>query len=688
VTVDAEAGHGPRDAVSAPRRDFPRDPVRVGPRGLALVLLLVAATYVDCLGYQLVWDDLKFLTNQTFRDIHNLPLLLLEDFTTLTAGEITGHYYRPVLALSLALDAWLWGVNPGPLHLTNLLLHLLATGLAARLALALGAGYPTAVLAALLFGVHPVHVEAVAFVSARDNLWLTVGVLTCVLAHRRAGMSDSRWSPWILLALGGQLGALLSKEVAVVLPALLVATDGLVPPRPGDGPGGQVWRRAVIRSLPFWGISVAFTLFRLSALLQILGGSASGTDLWGRLPGALETLARYLRLCLIPTAMQPYYFLERPTSVLAPWPALGVLAVGLMIGLMVWWWRRAPLAALALAWVAITVLPVVDLVPISFRKMGLADRYLYLPSVGICLLLALGMTALLRPERGAIRPFRMGVGCGAVLVVLVAYPALVLGYAPHWRNNIALFTRMAEAAPQSSMPHFGLGLAYQAAGDHPRAIAAMERSVRLDPARVRARTALGLLYVLQGRTSEGFRLLNSVGVEPNPDITYYLDRTKAHLFVGEWREALAVAEAGDARYPDRPDLCEWLGRSLERAGRVEEAIDRYRRALRLAPDRFLVDEALGTALIRAGRPGEAVAHLRRAAENLPDRVQPRRTLALLLEMEGRAEESAGIWREVLELAPNGRTIREAVAHLRRLEETTVRPVPPVRGPSPPGVPKS
>lgn len=636
----------------------PAEP-RPGPWALGLGLLLTAALYVESLGYDFVWDDFLLLQPAVFHRLSSLLRFFVEDFTALTDGVFQGHYYRPILGVTLTLESWLWGLLPGPFHLTNLLLHLAATALLARVVVALGGGGLTALLTALLFGLHPAHVEAVVFVSARDNLCLTLGLLGALRLYLAAYPPGRPRRPYLLAALLAEGFACLSKEAAVILPAVLLATDGLVlGARDGLRPAAA-WGRAARRSLPFAALAAAFLLFRLPAAVGMAGGSLTPALLWERLPGALETYARYLRLSLLPAFMEPFYPQWRPDSLLAPWPLLGAATLALTLGLLGRWARRLPLAAFALAFFLATLLPVVDLVPISVRRMGLTDRYLYLPSAGIALLLALGIAALLRGGLPARRA-----GWAALLLVLTAYPALTLAYAPVFRDSIALFSRMERAAPHNPLPPFNLGLAYLEAGRQAEAAEALERSLRLDPTRARARATLGFLRVFHGRRAEGFRLLDSLAGLPDLDYTYYLNRTKAHLFVGELPQALAVAAEGVRRFPARPDLQEWYGRALGHAGRLDEAVAAYRTALRLAPDLCLAEEALGLALARQGRLGEARLHLERAAAGLPDRVAPRRALALLLAEEGQAAESARRWQEVLQLAPDGAAIREAILHLR------------------------
>jgi tetratricopeptide (TPR) repeat protein len=632
------------------------------------VLLLAAAAYVDSLTYEFVWDDATMvLQNLGIRDPRNLRQLLRSDFTTLTSGAMEGHYYRPAMALSLAVDFFLWGPHPAPFHLTNVLLHVGVTGLVGCLTMAMGASRGLALLTTLLFAIHPVHGEAVAFVSARSDLLPTLGMLASILAYRRAVLPRPRRGPWWLLCLACQVLALLAKETAVTLPVLLVLSDrlGLSTSHPSDG--RIPWRRALVRSLPFWGVTAIFVAVRIGTLAHLAGPLLQGGGLWGRLPGSLEILGRYVWLSLVPTHMQPFYSLPRPQSFLDPGPSLGLLAGGLLVLLLAVSWRRAPLAAFGGTWFLITVIPSLDLVPVSFREMGLADRYLYLPSVGISLLLAQGIVLLMGPatQRGW-RPRRL-LGWVMIAILLSLYSWQLLRYAPVWRDNQTLYARMVEVAPRSPTPSLNLGLAYYRAGDLPRATAALERAVRLNPRLQRPRAILALLYVLQGRAAEGFRLLEALAAEGTGDRDYYVARSTAHSFVGDVREALGFAEEGVRRFPEDAHLTELHGRALERVGRPAEAAEQYHRALRLSPDLFHVEEALGDLLARSGRPAEAAEHFLRSAEIRPDRPQPLRALAFLSEAQGNRLGALGLWRQVLHLAPNGVAIQEAAQHIRRLE---------------------
>lgn len=667
MTTDLKTSPESLDAGPCANREARVEAMPVGPWAVVLVLLLATGTYLNSLTYDFVWDDtVMLLGGPKLRDLRNLPQFFLSDFTTLTSGALEGHYYRPTLALTLALDTTFWGLHPALFHLTNILLHLGVTFLVNRLVLAMGARRDIALLATLLFAVHPVHVEVVAFVAARDNLLLGIGVLGCLLAYRRSDAPGRGRIAWGGAALAMQAFALLSKEAAVTLPALLVLSDLLHSPVSDQPAERTTLRRALMRSLPFWIVTVAFATFRFSQLLSIAGDRLQGSGFWQRLPGSFELLARYVVLSLVPTHMQPFYSLRRPESFLSLWPALGLLLGGGLVALLIWSWRRAPLAAFATAWFLVTISPVVDLVPLSPREMGLADRYLYLPSVGVSILLALGFAALLGPTDGRRWPFRRPIAWGALTFLLIAYPWQSYRYASVWRNDLTLFTRMTEVAPRAPIPYLNLGLTYFRANDLPRATAALEQAVRLNPTLPRPRTILALVYVLQGRARDGFQLFDGLASEGARDRDYSVSRLMAHLVVGEPREAVAIGEEGIGRFPEDADLGLWLGRALDRAGRPAEAMERYHRALELRPDLYEAEEALGSLLARSGRGGEATQHFLRSAEIRPDRAQPFRALAMLAEERGDRPESLRLWRVVLRMAPNAPAVREATEQIRRL----------------------
>ncbi len=630
-----------------------------------LVVLLVFGAYVESIQHQFVWDDLLVLTQAgRMQTLASLPGFVRQDYTTLTGGAIEGHYFRAGLAASLALDTTLWGLHPGLFHLTNILLHAAVTLLVWALVRSLGCSQGMAALTSVLFALHPAHVEAVGWVSGRVDVLLTLCVLGCVLLYRR-WVSYGWGNAWGVAALALHGLALLCKESAIVIPVLLMASDGY--DGHPDSSGTRIGRtRPLLRSLPFWGVSLAFFASRLPALRAFGGTGLSLGDLWQRVPGSLETLGRYFALTLVPAHMQPIYALPRPTSIVAPWPALGLLLAALLPFLVVVWWRRHRPAALGVLWFIVCAAPVLDLVPISAREMGLTDRYLYLPSLGICLALAWWIGRGMRAVAEGMRARRL-LAWVAVGLLIFGYSWSLVRYLPVWRDEVALYGRMVAVAPDSVPAQFNYGLALLRAGKASLARPRLERAVQLAPNFGRPRAILALLLVSQGKTDEGFRLFDTVLRIGSRERDTWVSLATAYGLVGRWRDEILAAQEGLRRFPEDPQLALRLANALEQNGPATEAATWYRRALAVNPALAEAEEGLARLSLRAGDLSEGERHLLRSLAIAPDRPQPLRELALLREAQGNRTDSLELWREVLSLAPNGTVIREAVAQIRRLE---------------------
>jgi tetratricopeptide (TPR) repeat protein len=504
-------------------------------------------------------------------------------------------------------------------------------------------------------------VEAVAWISARADLLATLGVLLAVLAYRRARPAEGGLSRgWYCAALLAGAAGLACKETAAVLPLLLMVAD-LLGPALGGAPSGRLGGVAV-RSLPFWGLAVGY-LALLSRPLQTYSAHllAPG-ELWARIPGSLETLARYLGLLLLPVGMRPYYALERPAGLLAPWPLLGALLTAGLLLLLCALWRKAPRAAFGLAWLLITLLPVLDLAAVSPRPMGLADRYLYLPSVGFLL----GAVFLADAAFRRLGPPWHRLPAAVTVLLALAGTLLTAGYLPVWRDNLSLYSRMVRDAPAAALPRLNLATTHLDRGDVDRGVALLEEAIRLEPTWVRPQIVLGLVLVGRGEVARGLALFDRAAPRAQEDINYYRMRSEAHLAARDPARAARVARDGLRRFPRAVDLHALLGRALEASGETAEAVLAQREVLRLDPQRAAAAEALGRLLARQGDFDGAGRALSRALDLEPRRLTALRLLALVRQAEGRREESLRLWERLADEAVDPALRGEAEAMRRAL----------------------
>ena len=278
----------------------------MGARAPGLIALLAGALYLGTLRYGFVWDDLALiLLNQFVRRLADLPTWLTLTADQASFGAFSGNLYRPGLLVSMAVDFALWGERAAGFHLTNLLLHGLMVWLVYQLVRAVTEREELAAVAALLFAVHPTHVEAVAWISGRTDLWVSVLMVAATwLYHTSLRSRGWRRAGWYAGSMGAMGAGLLFKEAAVLLPAVFLLLEGLGP-RVNAGHGGS-WRHALLRSLPFWAIAVGHLAFLSRPLQTYNQGLLLPQVLLARLPGSLETLARYVGLILFPVTMQPF----------------------------------------------------------------------------------------------------------------------------------------------------------------------------------------------------------------------------------------------------------------------------------------------------------------------------------------------------------------------------------------------
>ncbi len=563
----------------------------------ALVALVAVAAYAATLGYDLVWDD-TLLIQQSWRlhHWHALPSLLTSHFWS-EVGEVS-HYYRPLITLTFFLDVQIWGLHPLGFHLTNVLAHAAVTLAVLAVARRTLDGEPAAAICALVFALHPLHTESVSFVSGRTDVIATLFFLLALLAYDR-GRARARWGS-IAWSLGAYLLALLAKEVAITLPIVLMLWDRLV--RRDLRDGGAAWRVA-----PRYAAYGAVTALYLGLRLFALGGLEPGGDAWGPvLTRALTTVrlvASYTWITIIPYPTSPYYAIAPET--VPPGLLWWLAATGLVaaLGATGWAVRRAPAAGFGALWFWITLAPsiAVNLLPLPSAIM--AERFLYLPTVGFSLVLGWGAARLLGPvawgRTTQIRPVP-SIGLAAVLLV---YAVLTLWRNEDWRDEYRLYSRMVETSPDAAMPHINLAFTQLARGEVEPANQHLREAVRLAPGSPRANAGLGLTETILGHREAGLRHgLEARTLAPgNADVlaslgALYLHRGEPALALPELTESLRIKPNQVHAALNRALALAWLGQSEPAEAQLTLALALVRL---MSPDLPLADRI--TAEVTAGR---------------------------------------------------------------------------------------
>ena len=518
---------------------------------LPLVFLITVTVFLPALrGEFLNWDDsVNFVANPYYRG------LSWPQIKWMLGATLMGHYI-PVTWLSFGLNYALGGMNPWGYHVGNLVLHAgnatLVYLIARRLlAAALGGGSQSGhtagplvmagAFAALVWGVHPLRVESVAWITERRDVLCGLFFLVAVLAYLKGLERGGDLRPsWRALSLAAFAAALLSKAAAMPLPAVLLLLDAYPLRRWGAG-----WRRLAVEKLPYAILAAATAVVALIALPR--GAGVTSYESYGpisRVGMVAYSFMFYPIKFIVPVRLSPMY--ELPARVdLGSWPFLPALlgVAGVTAGLVLWR-TRWPGGLAAWTYSALMVLPVSGVVHAGSQLVN--DRYSYLSGIGFAVLAAAGVLGVLRlRERGRATMTTVSVlGAGAALVVVT------LGFAAWtqtqvWRDSETLWRWAVEMDPACSLCHGNLGSAITTAelgrARLDEAEAHLRRAIELRPDNpipyfnlgtllsVRTRYAeaetafrsylellpgspaglgrLGLLYLLQGRIEDAVPLL-------------------------------------------------------------------------------------------------------------------------------------------------------------------------------------
>ena len=586
--------------------------------GLALIgiLLLTFVVYLPSLGNGFVgWDDDVSVTGN--------PLVAHPRFPAVLTTPVLGNYH-PLTILSLALNYRISGYQPASYHWLNLLLHLANTGLVFAFVWMLSRRRLwTATATSLFFGIHPMHVESVAWITERKDVLYTLFYLLGLIVYVRY-LERRRWA-WFAACLAAFVLSLASKPAAVVFPLTLLALDWFF----------QRTDRArlALEKVPFLALSIAAGWLTLGA--QQAGGAIAPIGRWSLLEKLLlasyGSLMYVLKL-FVPVGLSAIYPYPDRGGGLGPefYGALAIMLVAFPALLFVC--RRLRPVLFGWAFFFINILLVLQFVTVGQAVM--ADRYTYVPYIGLLLGLTWWLDERPRPGRDGM-PARLVIG--AVLAVLLPW-SLVQTWTrcSVWKSSETLWTDTIRKFPHRvSTAYDGLGNVLADQGKLDEAVADYREALRLERNYSEAHYNLGLALATQGKLDEAI-------VHYREAIRLKDDYSEAHYNLGlalatQGRLDEAIVHYREAiRLDDRHcDAQNNLGNALADQGKLDEAIVHYREAVRLKDDYGDAHNNLGVALAQTGRLEEAVQHLRRALEINPHNADAERNLTLVLRNSGR-----------------------------------------------------
>ncbi len=536
-----------------------------------LLLSLLAITclvYLESINFGFInFDDPLYVT----QNLRVRTGLNLENLRWAFATSDVGNWH-PLVWLSYMLDQEIFGLNPAGFHGVNLVLHLANVGLLFWILRKATGETFNSYLVAALFGLHPLHCESVTWISERKDVLSTLFGLLAIAAYIRYAAFPTVWRYsviTILLALG-----LMSKAMLVTWPLVFLLLD-FWPLQRIDFPLNiTALRRLLLEKIPWCLMAVTVGIVSLRVQETV---SFQTLPAYTRTVNAVVAYSRYIGKTFLPRNLAVFYPLSTRAFSRGEILAAALILISLT-GLAFALYRSRRYVAVGWFWFLGTLLPVIGLVQIGAQSM--ADRYMYIPSIGLFVLIVWAAADLVRDSRRA----RFLLVCFAVVVVLPALAWATVKQNRHWRDSQSLFRHAIQVTSNNYLAHNYLGLALREEGRLEEALSNFQASLESNPGNLEAMVNMGVVLTSLGRNDEAIDL---------------------------YMQAVA-------RYPENGTLHLNLANSLVRAGRLQAAYKHYVSALASEPSSAVLHYNMGTYFELTGQLDRSLGHYLKAGDLSPD----------------------------------------------------------------------
>lgn len=580
---------------------------------LVLLALVTCAVYAQVAGHQFIsLDDDLYI-----RDNPNVTRGLT--FSGLAWAFTTFHAtnWHPLTWLSHMLDCQLFGLNAGAHLLVNALIHVANTCLLFWfLRRVTGARWRSALVAAL-FALHPLHVESVAWAAERkDTLAAFFGLLALIAYARYA--AKTTWKNYALVALWLALG-LMAKPMLVTWPFVFLLLDYWPLRRLTlSREGRNLWPR-LREKLPLLALVAASMV--VTFLAQSRGGAVRALQdapLGLRLANALVSYAKYFLGTFWPADLAVYY--PFPAGGIPAWQIAGALVLLLALSAFALvQTQRRPYLLVGWLWFLGTLVPVIGLVQVGGQ--ALADRYHYLPSIGLFLALVFGLAELAKNWRVGRVPLAL-----TSAAILLACAALTFAQVARWRDSVTLFNHTLAVTGENFLIEYNLGHVLGQQRKYDEALVHFGNALRLQPDFFDALINTGMTLTDQGRAAEAIPYLErALRAQPNSSKAH-TQLALAFVQVNQKTEALREFRRAVALAPRHAEAHSNLGLMLAREGELSSAIEHLTEAVRLDPGSAEAHNNLGLVLLAQGDARASIPHFEAALRLKPDLAVARENL--------------------------------------------------------------
>lgn len=678
--------------------------VRLLPRKTLPVVLLLAGLagliYANSLRNAFVFDDGGLIVwNPQIRNLAQYPEILKWDANRpIPQASDRGTTHRPLRTALLAIEYRLFELNPIGYRAVNILLHAVNGALVFLLVRLLLGGVPVALWAALLFVVHPIQTDSVAYISGQRDVLFTFWYLLGFWGFVRYRITEKL--PYLgLMALAYVLG-LMTKEMAITLPVVCAVYDLIrrFPSADADGQmslakaGREGLREVITRDKRLYLGGAAAIAVALYYFVIIANPSHQQELYGGGLGPTLNTSARimvfYLKQLVFPVTLNADYSYDAFPVSTSMADVRGLLAAVVLVGVgygLLCLLRIDRWAAFGGLWFFIALLPVAQIIP---HHELMAEHFLYLPSIGFFLVVGYAV------QRGLEGRYAVGVaGTFAIILLLLSVRTVVRNR--DWADDLTLWTKTVQTAPrsirarlnlaqslkakeryqeaieqflaysaiepESPSGHVGLGDTYRILGRYDDAVEHFRRALTLNPESVAPVVGLTQTYAAMGQLDKATELSTSVlGAQFRHDMSY-LQLGDAYRAARLYELAVQAYRKGLELNPYDVILQTSLGKAYGALGKHDRALEAYRETVKLMPRSPINQTNLGAALLETGRIEEAIQALREALRLSPDYAEAHNNLGIAYHRQGRRAEAEASFRQALALQPNSTEFRTNMA---------------------------
>ena len=619
-----------------------------------ILSILTWITYFNTLNNEFVFDDLILIQgNETLPFLKNI-------YNIITVNE---HSYRPVRALSYAIDYHFSGLNPFSYHISNIVYHIINCFLVYLITLSMLSNRATAFFAAIIFAVHPIHTDSVTYIAGRRDILFTLFYLIGFYTFIKYRKSQRYYL--LLFSMAAYLLSMGSKEMGVTLPAIFLIYD-LINNLPHETKKlrsqdiTKALKKIWVQSKYFYSIffmgALAFIYYKIfinspSQQKEYYGDSVLVTFLT-----VGKIIVHYIKLLLFPVNLIADYSYDAfpLSSSFFEWSTLfSFILLFLTLCIILKMLSKNRWIAFGGIWFFTTLLPVCHIIP---HHELLAEHYLYLPSYGFCLIAAILFTSQIENNRHSAFIYF------SLFCIIVLFSLRIIDRNRDWKDGMTLWSKTVRSVPRCARAQNNLGAEYikSGDGDYKEAMPHLEAALQIKPDYAEAYNNLGLVYKEQGSYDQATQSFAKAIKYKKRYFEAINNIATMYERKGDYDTAVKIFTNVLKRKPNYAEAHSNLGIVYQKEGQLEQAKEHFRKALQIEPDHVEAHNNLGVWYKNKGLYDEAIEEFKHVLILKPDFAEVRCNMGAVYNNKGWYDRAIDELKEALRLKPH---IAEAMNNL-------------------------